>query len=250
LKDTLSALYNSVLLKALLNNPYAVAAVVILIWGLWTSSTTILTPLMIWFLTGFSLCVLTTIYGLRFLGEPGRYLNYAFVPGALIVTTVEAQRLPIAHQLLVGSVLVVGLIVVVGYVISHRMTSTTDNNQPMNDIVEFLKAHNPRSVVVQPRHMGSEIAWKIPEARVTDFFGDGYSSKQAKRQAESIFSSDPFITKDTQYLTKLLNPDWVVFDRENAADDNEAILRPPDVDAAFKSDNLEVYQWSDIIEYQ
>lgn len=245
LKEVLGAVYNSILLKALLNNPYAISATVLIIWSFQSSSFSIPVEVIIWFGVGLILCLFTTIYGLRFLGQPGRYLNYAFIPGILI--TVEGiPTLPIANRILLVILFGAGLAMIGGQALAYkRLSASLEQQQALDEAIEFLNLCDEGMVLVQPRHLGSEVAWKASGISVSDFFGNGFSSQAAKKQAEKVFPNEPYISDDIELLSKMLNPDLLLFSKSMP----ETIdgLRPGTADTIHENEFYALYRWDDII---
>lgn len=246
-RDLLSALDRSVLLKASLNNPYALLGAAIVGFSLWSPAYTVSYELTVWFSAGFAAYILTSLYGFRFLGQPGRYLNFVFIPGVLLVLDYYYTAPPDIRQAIL-LVLAIGPITIVGQALKYRLTSSPGQQESFDKTIEFLSLQAPCDIVVQPRYLGAEIAWKVPDVRVTDYFGGGHCSREAEAVALEIFENEPFVTSDVETLSNLVKPDWVFFNTDSISAVSEPGLRPPDGEPVFKSGPYEVYEWVCLVE--
>jgi hypothetical protein len=243
LSDLFSAIYESVLLKALLNNPYAIGTSILIIWSLQSPMISVPNELVIWFGIGLIVCILTTLYGLRFLGQPGRYLNYTFIPGSLIIIE-GLQTAPIMNELFISFIVIIGLSMIAGQALAYRrLGASPEQHQTRTEAIDYLKSNNADRILVQPRHLGSEIAWKT-DASVTDYFGDGYCSRMAADEAGNIFVEEPYITEEFAVIDKVVDPDLVLFEKKSVQSTRDECLSPPDVDPLFENEYYSIYSWS------
>jgi hypothetical protein len=243
LSDILSAIYESVLLKMFMNNPYTIVALVFLFLGQQTSSFSVSPELIIWFGSSLFMSILTTSYGLRFLGQPGRYLNFSFIPTALII--VEAYHLlPVVYRLFLLSAVFVGLAMIGWQVVAYKRLGTSDEKkQQLNHAIEYINNNNICRIISQPRHLGSEIAWKAPDCSISDYFGDS-SSQSGMSQSKDVFEQDPYVTSKVDLLEQF-NPECVIFDKDaiNQGFDS-GVLLPPDAEPIFENKYYSIYTWN------
>jgi hypothetical protein len=242
--DVLAVVYDSVLLKAFLNNPYAIGVVVVILWSYQTSVLSIPAVLLMWFGLGFVACGLTTLYGLRFLGQPGRYLNYTFIPGTLIIID-GFGALSVDNHLFIISLLMMGIAMLIGQALAYkRLAPSLEELEAFDQAIEYLNSNNADRVLTQPRHLGAEIAWKAPESSVGDSFGEWWSTQLSNKIIRDIFVDDPLITNNITILERHVNPSKVVFYKRSISEDMERCLVPPDSEPRFENKYYSIYCWS------
>lgn len=245
-RDFLESIYRSIFLKSLLNNPFAIAAISIVIWSSLGNSVSIDFALIVWLIIGMVSSFLTSIRGLRFLGPPGRYFTFVFLPGALIVVQ-GFSSLQVLYSFGVWFVIVFGLAVIGGWgVFFHLTASPPEYYTAIEEVLEFFKRSESPTIITQPRNLGSKIAWRLPNVKVADYVGSGFTSLKEKEDYEKIFSRDPYITEDTTIISDLVDPDWVLFRSKSVDKRRSPILRQPNCPPAFENEWFEIYEWSDI----
>lgn len=238
-KDALETLFDSILLRSVVDNLFMIPTVVVIFSGV---PATVPQGYVIWVIAGLGAYVLTSVYHLRFLGHAGRYLEHAFVPSIVIVAASFGER-GAAFDWIVYLTVFGGIASIVAYVIvQQRWTDKTERNS-LESLVEQLQTLPPGRVLIQPRYMGAEIAWKTDHA-VNDFLGTGYDTPEAIAKRNRLYpEGEGWVTADTEWLSSALDPDWMVFDRGVSESAPGNALEEPTREPDWQSDGYALYRF-------
>lgn len=240
-RDLLEPVYESVLLLGLLNNPYVVAALAAIAFGAGTGTETgVPWVFVVWTLSSVVAFLVTSIYHLRFLGQPSRYLEFGLLPGSIVIAR-SYTELSTAYRAIIWASLAVGLATIVGYVWIHLQLYEPETDEAFDEVIEFLDTKDPAVVVTQHRAHGAEIAWKT-DHRVSDYLGNRFTSKASRVQFQRLYPGRAdYVTEDIEWLRAEFGPDVVLFDTNCDFRDGE--LQPPDATPLFENDRYEIYEF-------
>lgn len=238
-KDVLETLFDSILLRSLIDNLFIIPTVVAIVLGI---PETVPQGYAVWVFAGLGAYVLTSLYHLRFLGHAGRYLEYVFVPGVVIVATSFGQRGAV-FDWLVYLTIIVGIASIVAYVIVQQRWTDETERSSLKSLVEQLQSLPSGRVLVQPRYMGAEIAWKTDHI-INDFLGTGYDTPETIAKRNRLYpEGEGWVTADTEWLASAFNPDWIVFDRGVSDNAPEDALAEPAHEPEWQSDEYALYSF-------
>lgn len=237
--DVLKALYDSVLLRSVLDHPF-VFAVGLAYLLRWLGGATVAYPVAfdVWVGTGVVVAVLTSLYHLRFLGHAERYLEHATLP-ALVVVARSYTELGALYRVGVWTVVAGGVAVMAAYLYAHNSKYKADEARDFAEVVSFLNGRDTERVLVQPRVKGAEIAWKTGHV-VSDFTGNAKESRRVIAEWDRLFPErEGWITDDVEWLARQYEPDWVVFDLTRP--DPVSLAPPLDEAPTVGTDAYELY---------
>jgi hypothetical protein len=242
LNDIVLAAHNNIPFQAVVNHPFLVPTIAVLFLAETTVSISAPTELTAWILAGIFGFLFTSIPGLRFLGEPERYLEFVFVPSAILiasgVTTLDTSfRLLILVTVLVGSVTVVAYVAVVRQI---------EDNGTDDEAFEYILSHladEPQSVVLlQPTNRGKEVSYKTKHKTVWWGGHLGSTSETLDEFNHLHPETFPFVTDNIKWLANHYDPDWVLFDC-GRLDDGTGLQPPEATEPDFQAGSYEVYRF-------
>jgi uncharacterized protein YggT (Ycf19 family) len=243
-KDVLETLFDSILLRSLVDNLFIIPTVVAIILGV----PAIVPPgYVVWVFAGLGAYVLTSLYHLRFLGHAGRYLEYVFVPGVVIVAASFGQRGAVFDRL-VYLTIIAGIASIVAYVIVQQRWTDETERSSLKSLVEQLRSLPSGRVLVQPRNRGAEIAWRTDHV-INDFLGTGFDTPETIAKRNRLYpEKEGWLTADTEWLASAFDPDWIVFDRGVSDNAPENALDEPAHEPEWQSDEYALYSFRSSVE--
>ena len=238
-KDALETLFDSILLRSLFDNLFIIPTVVAIVLGV---PRAVPQGYVVWVFAGLGAYVLTSLYHLRFLGHAGRYFEYVFVPGVVIVAASFGERGAV-FDWLVYLIILGGITSIVAYVIVQQRWTDETEGSSFASLVEQLRTLPPGRVLIQPRYMGAEIAWKTDHT-INDFLGTGYDTPEAIAKRNRLYpEGEGWVTADTEWLASAFDPDWIVFDRGVSKNAPENALGEPVREPEWQSDEYVLYKF-------
>jgi hypothetical protein len=241
-RDVLLEAHNNIPLQGLVNNPFVVPAFAVAV-GAQTGVPDYLT---VWVAAGIGAFLLTALPGLRFLGEPERYLEYVFVPAAIVVGT-GAPGGPRVVQWLLWGTIAFGAGIVLVYAFLSRSIDGGGEDEAFADVVTFFEDLDPSTVVVQPLNRGKELSYRTGQRGV--WFGGNLSYSRDTITAFKRLHPEwyPYVTDDVSWLEDRYDPDWVLFECDRL--DGTTGMKPPsDESPVFQNDGYAVYRFDQLVD--
>lgn len=242
-KARLRLLKNNKRLRPFANNPFLTAVVVAVVL-LGPEHLGLPSGYGVWIAGAIGAFVLTALPHMLFLGQAGRYLEYALYPSAVLIASAWTE-LGTVYQGIVLSLMGLGLLVEIFYIWSfQRFLVTPDRQDAFESLVSELKILDEGTVLIQPTYLSRGIAWETGNTVVEFLGGAGNSTEESTEELNTIYPDRmSFVTNDVEWLDNTFEPDWVVFDKmkieELGLKENE--LRPPPVDPEFENEGFELY---------
>ncbi|WP_440992290.1 hypothetical protein [Haloarchaeobius baliensis] len=244
-KDDLRRLRQKWYIKLLINNPYVIpVCFVIYSYYTGTFSHPLADVYVPWIVTGIVVFALTTLPPLQFLGESERYLDFVFLPSALLLAQAFAVEATLVNLLILAALLV-GVAILGAYIYSFEKLLTPDEAVESNleNLVTFLDSSGDETLVVQPFNRAREIAWKTGH-RVVDFNMNDSSSQAVIDERDKLCPEQwGYVTTDIEWIEGQYDPVWVVFDKEKMLPIG---LQPPNSEPDFENDYYEVYAFEEL----
>lgn len=222
------------------NNPFVPLLVVTYAYGAWLGvGLPVPAGTHGWVAGGLFAFAFTSLPPFRFLGEAERYLEYTFLPAAVLVATAWVE-FGAAYRAAVLLAVAFGLVVLVAYQYLYDDVVTTPAGERADwaDLVSFISAQPAATVVVQPTNRARELAWETPHAVVEMGLNASSTPETVSEKNRLHEYGVPFVTDDVDWLDANYGPRWVVFDRTRRPYDG---LAPPDGEPAFENDHFAVY---------
>jgi len=243
-RDVLSAVYHSLFLRSLIDNPVAPLVLVGYAVTWWHPNVTVVLGVFdIWFLAGTVCFCVTSLYHVRFLGHASRYLEHNLLAGVVILNRFVAQ-LGARYRLLVLMTGLGGLMTVFGYVYVHDMGENVQKESDLQRVVTELADLPQGRVLVQPRFRGVEIAWKTPHC-VNDYTGNAMDDSGIIDAWDRWFpEKEGWVTTDVEWLESEYDPDWVVFD--TTFDETFGLAPNSDATPLLETDSFLLYPFEAI----
>lgn len=238
----LEEVHNNIPLQAALNNPFLIPAVVLIFIGSPVGG--LIDGFTLWIAAGTGAFLLTSLPGLRFLGEPERYLEYVFLPSAVVVAKSMANY-GSEFRVLTYTTMVFGALVILAYVYATRKLTGSGGGDPgFDDVVSFFRDKNPAVVVIQPSNKGTELAFKTQHKTLV-FVGSLGSTSETLEEFKKLHPVRyPCITDDVEWLGGRYDPRWVVYDMRRMRD--TIGLQPPSGEPTFTSGGFSVYRFEQL----
>jgi hypothetical protein len=248
-KDIVLAAHNNIPFQAVVNHPFLFPTVAVLFLAWTTGSFNSSPELNVWILAGGFGFLFTSIPGLRFLGEPERYLEFVFVPSAILiaggVTTLDTSfRLLTLATVLAGGVTVVSYVAVV-----RQIEDDGTDDEDFKDILTHLADETQSIILLQPTNRGKEVSYKTKHKAVW-WGGHMGSTPETLDEFNRLHPETyPFVTDDIGWLADQYDPDWVLFDFGRL--DTGTGFRPPEsTETNFQSGSYEVYRFEKLLTNQ
>jgi hypothetical protein len=246
LKDVVEAAHNNIPFQAVINHPFLLPTAVVVSLGWSAGSLGFPSSFTVWILAGVSGFFFTSIPGLRFLGEPERYLEFVFVPSAILVAK-GVIAFGSSYRLLTLATVVTGSVMIIAYVVVlSQFESTETDDQAFNDILAQLSDESESIVVLQPTNKGKELSYKTKHKGV--WWGGHLGSTPETLDEFNRLHDDtyPFVTEDTGWLADRYDPDFVLFNTDRLK--NGVGLEPPEtVEPQIRVEPYELYRFNDVI---
>lgn len=245
LRTTLLEAHNNIPLQALVNNPFVVPTLAVIVLGAGTLTVPASFP--VWTVAGIVTLGAISLPRLRFLGEPERYLEYVFVPSALLIAKGVTALGPAVAVLTVGTVVVGGAVVVSYAYVSGLLYDEETSDGAFDEVVSFLDSRADSTVLVQPLNRGKELSYRT-DLPVVWWGGNLGCDADTLREFKTLHSEQyPYLTGDVEWLRNEYDPSWVVFDLEKYGDGRG--LRPPtDAEPRLANAAYEVYGFEQLVE--
>lgn len=244
-RDIQETVYDSILLRAIFDNPFLVL-LASSGYVLWSAEVTIslLPGTWVWIFSGFFATLLTSSYHFRFIGAADRYLEHVFLPSAIVIARTASVAGTWARGLLVAVVLYgIAFILFYMYFHVHIQAYSTERARKVEELTEVLCRYDPGNVVCQPRHLGSEIAWRTKH-RVNDFIGNVTRSVSDVRKRQRMFPvKEMWVTDEVEWLSETFDPDWTVFMKKKEGPG----LQPPEIDPEYENEYVSLYTFDDVL---
>lgn len=258
LSSTFEHVYRNPLIVSTVNNPHVLLSIgvyAIFISGGW--SLPVHSGYGIWLMSGVSVTFLTSLPHLLFLGQPERYLEYVFVPSAVLILHGLDSYGFVSLFGFIG-VLFGGFVIELVYVWSAvNIFASQERRECIEDLIEELKKLEQGVTVIQPNYLSRQVAWETGNEVIEDLGGHTVATPEARREKDRVFSEgvDGIITDDIDWLNKKYSPEWVVFDLEKLSEksedgdlDNAPGLGRPPTEPVYRNDRFELYRFDDLCE--
>lgn len=251
-RDLLELAFRSHAIRPLAFNPFLIGVIVTYAVALTSGGISTLDSrpwVHIWVLSVVAAFILTSLPGLRFLGEADRYLDYGFLPGLLVIAA-GWRQFGQPYDLFLGLLVLHGLAVIaVSIYVFRSEFHMPAENADFDDIMARLREHAPGGVLVQPLWRARELAWQTDHT-VVDFVMNGGSTPAVVAERDHLCPSEyGYITDDVEWLAEQYDLDWAVFNvsRRDEFDDTE--LKPPAVEPEYENDHFQLYRFDSVAEY-
>jgi hypothetical protein len=236
--DFFQAVYQSILLRGLLDNPFVVPTVAGLVLVFPDLGATFDVPALLpWALTGIGLFVLISLYHMRFLGQPSRYLPYAFVPCVVLIAEARST-LGVVYDSIVALSLLAGMVTMIAHFYAYRRLNNQKASEALDDVIEQLQSEESKTIFTQPRHLGAEIAWKTGHI-VADYVGERTHSAGLNEHRKLYPNGSIYLTNDIDWLRERYDPDLILFRRTDEVAEDE--LSMPDSAPVYENELFKLY---------
>ncbi|WP_435183469.1 hypothetical protein [Halobellus sp. EA9] len=249
--DVLELFNDSRFLRPFIDNPFVIAVVAALVaTTLSDPSITTLDGVRAWIVACLFAFVLTSLPHLLFFGQAERYLEYIFLPSALLIVE-GLSTFGAWYTWLIGVVIVSGLAVEAVYVWAYKnIFHSPDRQEKLDGVIKFLKSRDAGVVVAHPTYISREVAWRTPHKVVEFIGGNATTTERSVEELNRLFPDQfSFVTNDVDWLATAFDPDWVVFDLEKLAEMDRPTddLEQPSADPSFSNDRFAVYPFEVLV---
>lgn len=244
-KDDLRRLRQKWYVKLFPNNPYLIpSAVLVYLYYTGVFTTRMSEVFMPWILSGIVAFVLTSLPPLQFLGSAERYLDFVFLPAAILISKAWLADLWLVQLLLITSLLIGGAVIVAyAYSFKRLLAPDRQNESALEEVVQFLDSADDIVIVVQPFNRAREIAWKTGH-QVVDFNMNDSSTSDVIEERDRLCPEQwAYVTDDVEWLYERYDPSFVVFDKEKLIDIG---LQPPSADPELENNYYAVYAFESL----
>lgn len=238
------AAYHNRVIRPLVNAPFAIAALALMVLEFGGPRIDLPTGFRSWILVCLVAFVVTSLPHLRFLGKAERYLEYAFLPSAVYLARGLTQ-LGSGVETLLGGTLLAGASVIGLYAWTYtRLFHSRGTEAAWRDVLDRMGDLAPGTVVVQPFWRARHLAWATDHSVVDFVLNEGRTpGTESDRLCPREYA---FVTADVDWLAETYDPDWVVFERDRLADLSESDLPPPDTAPVYENEEFSVYAFEDL----
>jgi hypothetical protein len=249
-RDLAEVGYRSHIIRPIVSNPTVVLAVATLALASDGGITVVSDPVRVWLLAGIGAYVLTSLPYLRFLGQAERYLEYVFLPAAIIVAR-GWMAFGTDYRGTVVATILAGFLVIAIFVWAYQSVFAREDVREKAELLEALRGKEPGVLLIQPRWGAAEIAWESHH-KVIDMSLNAGSTPEAIEEINHLLVEDAgYITADVDFLASRYDPEWVVFDVEKMTGDKKVEsdtpwLTPPNAEPEFAGDRFELYAFEDV----
>jgi len=157
--------------------------------------------LAVWVVFGVLLTVLISFRGLRFLGEPDRYLGYIVFPLSVLIAfhVVRGDLNPVLY----GIIIALGLLIVASNIFLYRKTNKRlSETDPVIDIAHVIQKMEPTHIMCIPSILAKELIYRVPAHRYLCFCGYNLgSTPETNEEFDFIFTETyPYPRTDLKAL--------------------------------------------------
>lgn len=245
-KGDLKTVREIAILRTIVNNPFVLLIIGTYAYTIWNGRTLIVeSGLEMWIAGGLFAYVFTSFPPFRFLGEAERYLEYIFLPSALLITAAWTN-FDATYKILVISVIGAGILILIIYqYIYVTVIRTPPAEQKAWDEVQFFfQDRDSDTVIVQPTNRARDLAWKTG-VTVVDIGLNASSSPTAVEEKNKLHEYEvPYVTDDLDWLEYRYNPGWVVFDKTKMPFKG---LTPPKEEPYLQNSFFSIYKFDQFI---
>lgn len=197
----------------LLNNPAVVAGALLLLWAPSARGEPVPTALVGWFVATVAAGLVASLVPVSVFRDPDSYLEVATLP-ALVVLAPAATDGGTLGIALVAATAVSGGLLVVAYRVGVDVRRP-DCGDDWASLVSFLRSAPEGVVVVQPSDRALELSRATGQKAVDCSFNEPASGGEIRWLFPEAYLT---VTDDLARLIYYFDPEWLVVDRERAAD--------------------------------
>lgn len=229
-------------LRPLIDFPYVVSAVAALVL-MWTTGRTIPLPTgyYTWIFAGLITATVISLPHMLFLGEPERYLEYIFLPCAVLIAR-SWETLGFEYRAVVIILHLVSVPIILVYIWGFKNVFFDPGRwKKFYQVLDYLEKRSPGTVLAHPCYVGKMTAWRS-DHEVVETIGNQASTKEAIEELNRLFPDRyGYVTNDIEWLDEMYSPDWVIFELEKAKEHPETGLQRPDAPPIYSNELFEVY---------
>lgn len=251
--DVLEFVYSTRFTKSFLNNPFLLGVIAVYSLVIVRDIDVVeFSGIHAWVAGGIACFVLISMPHLLFLGQAERYLEYIFLPSAVLIGTAVAT-IP-GYWLVLGPLFGVGLVVQVVYLWGYKSVfEDPARHKSVAAVSKFLKEKQGDVVAVQPAYTARQIAWLTEKTVLEDIGGHSTSTPEARAEKNRVFHDefDDYLVDDIDWFAENYEPDWVVFDSnktQQIRQENGSVpgLKLPDTEPDYENDRFMVFDFEKI----
>jgi hypothetical protein len=196
--------------------------------------------LAVWLLASLLGCVAAFVPRFGFLGDPGSYLEFAFLPATLLVGHGWVV-LGDWYGSFVGVTVVLGVALILGYRAGVDIPSSPEGEEAWAALTERLCSLDRNGVIFYPPDHSRQLAWET-DHMVVDFL----HNEEASIDQIRLLFPDSYLSfvDDPKLIRYYFNPPFAVFDRNS--DDHDRLV-PASASPLYRNDRYAVYDVDDIV---